>query len=120
MLSMHVIAVQLEWMDRRRLFQGSPEAVPQSSRRGKLSQLVSAHMHEGSPVLLLAHIAVNAALGYAEIRPALIDLVDVTDLGLLQPDGTPLRAVALHDVAPQQLATAIPCMAQLVVRFRCF
>lgn len=105
--------MQMEWADRARL------AGAASERAGlHLLQAVSCSVREGSPVLVLAHVAVSEGRHYAEIRPAVLDLVDVADTAITLPDGAALRAVAVHDVAPQQLAAGHPNMQQLAVRPR--
>eukprot|EP00892_Ulva_mutabilis_P007076 jgi/Ulvmu1/4740/UM020_0024.1 len=99
-------AYRMEWADRGRLAGGGAGGM-------RLLQAVTCSMREGSPVLVLAHVAVSAARQYAEVRPAVLDLVDVADTAITLPDGSALRAVAVHDVAPQQLAAAHPNMQQL-------
>lgn len=102
--------MQMEWADRAKL------AAPGGEGGLRLLQAVSCSVREGSPVLVLAHVAVNASRQYAEIRSAVLDLVDVADTAITLPDGSALRAVAVHGVAPRQLAAGHPNMQQLSVR----
>lgn len=100
----------MDWLDRAKL------GCVAGGGGVRLLQAVSCAMREGSPVLAVAHVAVNACSHYAEVRPAVLDLVDVTDTAITLPDGSALRAMAVHDVAPQQLAAGHPNTQQLSVR----
>lgn len=102
--------MQMDWADRGKL------AGAAGGGALRLLQAVSCSVREGSPVLAVAHVAVNAGSHYAEVRPAVLDLVDVADTAITLPDGSALRAVAVHDVAPQQLAAGHPNIQHISVR----
>lgn len=102
-------AMQMFWENPRQLHT-SPD------RRGMLmQQAATAATHDGSPVVALAHLAVSATGDHAEIRPSILDLVDLVDTSNSLRDGSAMRAVAVHAAAPHQLATITPHMCQVAV-----
>lgn len=80
-----------------------------------MQQAATAATHDGSPVVALAHLAVSATGDHAEIRPSILDLVDLVDTASSLRDGSAMRAVAVHAAEPHQLATVTPNMCQVSV-----
>lgn len=78
-------------------------------------QLAAAAVHEGAPVLHLAHVALRGD-GGAEARSALVDLVDVAEGPAPDGLGGWQRLLALHTVPPRPLAPRVPHMSSLLVR----
>jgi hypothetical protein len=78
-------------------------------------QAATVATHDGSPVVVLAHLAVSATGEHAEIRPSILDLVDLIDTSHYLRDGSAMRAVAVHAAVPHQLATITPNMCHTAV-----
>jgi hypothetical protein len=100
------------------MFWESPRELHKSpgSRGMIMHQAATAATHNGSPVVALAHLAISATGDHAEIRPSILDLVDLVDTSNSLRDGSAMRAVAVHAAAPHQLATVTPHMCQVAVR----
>ena len=81
-----------------------------------MHQAATAATHDGAPVVALAHLAISATGDHAEIRPSILDLVDLVDTSTSLQDGSAMRAVAVHAAAPHQLASATPHIHQVAVR----
>lgn len=82
----------------------------------RMLQAATAATHDGSPVVALAHLAVSSSGDHAEIRPSILDLVDLKDTQTSLRDGSAMRAVTVHAAVPHQLATVTPQMFQVAVR----
>ena len=105
--------VQLIWSPADTFGRGSEES---PAPRIQLLQQVSTSVREGTPILNLTHFAVNVATSRAELRTAVVDLVDVGDAPCASDPTGWQRSVAVHGVLPQSLAASSGGMTHMQVR----
>ena len=95
---------------------------PSDAPPGELRLLQSATcgMREGTPILHVAHLLLDAACGAAHVRSAVVDLVDVGDAddsgGGGGGGGGAARVLGVHAAPPQPLAAASEELLELRVR----
>jgi hypothetical protein len=112
-------STQLVWAARGTMSNPRASAVPNSRHvpaSKRVLQLAATTQREGTPIIQLAHFAVDAASSEAEIRSAVIDLVDLSEVPRADDPALWQRTLALHAVSLWPLAASTGGMTHFEVR----